>query len=112
MSFRGFAARRLRYFLMLCLGTFMVVEAVDRTMLSDLTPDINSENLVVLLVPMILIYAVVFFLQFAGGTHSRGGFMVNFLEKQTVPVGQLRYVVAGFFTIIACVPMTSGRLRV
>ncbi len=105
MSFRGFAARRMRYFLMLCLGTFMVVEAVGRTMLSDLTPDINSENLVILLVPMILIYAVVFFLQFAGGTHSRGGFMVNFLEKQTVPVGQLRYVVAGFFTIIACLPL-------
>ena len=105
MSFRGFAARRMRYFLMLCLATFMVVEAVGRTGLSDLTPDINSENLIILLVPMILIYAVVFFLQFAGGTHSRGGFMVNFLEKQTVPVGQLRYVVAGFFTIIACLPL-------
>ena len=108
MSFRGFAARRIRYFLLFCLGIFMVVQSVCRTPLSDLTPDTNSEDLLILTVPLVLIYAVVFFLQFAGGTHARGGFMLNFLEKQTLPLGQLRYLAGALFVFFTCLPLIGA----
>ena len=105
MSFRGFAARRMRYFLLFSLAVFMMAQAVGRTPEAKADEQINGSNLLVLLVPMVLIYATVFFLQFAGGTHTRGGFLVNFLDKQTVPLGQLRFVMGGLFVIISCLPL-------
>ena len=105
MSFRGFAARRMRYFMLFCLVTFMVVEGVDQTWLMKQDGPINGGNLMVLMVPLVVTYAAVFFLQFAGGTHTRGGFLVNFLDKQTVPLGQLRFVMGGLFVFISCLPL-------
>jgi len=108
MSFRGFAARRIRYFLLFCLVIFMVVQAVNRTPFADLTPETNSDDLLILTVPLVLVYAVVFFLQFAGGTHARGGFMLNFLEKQTLPLGQLRYLAGAAFVFLTCLPLIGA----
>jgi Dolichyl-phosphate-mannose-protein mannosyltransferase len=55
-------ARRLRYFTLLCLGVFLIVEPLGRTQLSVIIPEINSENLLVLLTPLIAIFGTGFFL--------------------------------------------------
>jgi len=105
MSFRGFAARRMRYFIAFCILVFLIVQGVDQTWTTKKDGATNGGDLLVLLVPLVQIYASVFFLQFAGGTHTRGGFLVNFLDKQTVPLGQLRFFMGGVFVFVSCLPL-------
>ena len=62
LGLRNISARRLRYFTMMCLGIFAIVQSLGRTQLSLITPEINSENLLVLLTPFAVIFAVAFFL--------------------------------------------------
>ncbi len=91
LSFRSAAARRLRYFLLLCLGTFVVVQALGQTQLSVETPEVNSENLLVLFAPLAFIYGVSFFL--------------TLLEQMNLPALQLRYPIIGAFLVLTCLPM-------
>ena len=62
LGLRNIAARRLRYFTMMCLGMWLVAQALGKTQLSAISPDINSENLLVLLTPCVVIFGVTFFL--------------------------------------------------
>ena len=91
LGFRGVAVRRMRYFLLMCLGVFIVVQALGRTQLSDKSPEVNSENLLVLLVPLVFCYGVSFFF--------------TFLEQMKLAVPQLRYVVIAGFAMLSCLPM-------
>ena len=61
VGFRSLAVRRLRYFLLGCLVVLVIVQALGRTQLSDDSPEINSENLLVLLAPLVLVYGVSLF---------------------------------------------------
>ncbi|HTY88815.1 MAG TPA: hypothetical protein VMB80_15220 [Candidatus Acidoferrum sp.] len=96
LGFRGLAVRRMRYFLMMCLGTFVVAQALGRTELSEESPTVNSENLVVLLVPLVFCYGVSFFL--------------TFLDQMKLAVVQLRYAVITGFVVLCCLPMISTLL--
>ncbi|MGA2280395.1 MAG: glycosyltransferase family 39 protein [Verrucomicrobiota bacterium] len=91
LGFRGMAVRRMRYFLFMCLGTFIVVQALGRTQLSNESPEVNSENLLVLLVPLVFCYGVSFFF--------------TFLEQMKLPVLQLRYAIIAVFAALSCLPM-------
>jgi hypothetical protein len=91
LGFRGMAVRRMRYFLLMCLGLFIVVQALGRTQLSDESPEVNSENLLVLLVPLVFSYGVSFFLTFMG--------------QMRLPASQLRYAVMAGFAALSCLPM-------
>jgi hypothetical protein len=91
LGFRGMAARRMRYFLLMCLGLFIVVQALGRTQLSEKSPDLNSENLLVLLAPLVFTYGVSFFF--------------TFLDQMRLAVPQLRYVVIAAFVALSCMPM-------
>ncbi len=91
LGFRGMAVRRMRYFLLMCLGLFMVVQALGRTQLSDESPEVNSENLLVLLIPLIFCYSASFFF--------------TFLDQMKLVVPQLRYVVIAIFVALSCLPM-------
>jgi hypothetical protein len=91
LNFRGPAVRRMRYFLLMCLGTFIFSQALGQTQLSEETPVVNSENLLVLLVPLVFIYA--------------SGFFSTLLEQMNLPLPQLRYAVAGAFVGVCCLPM-------
>jgi hypothetical protein len=96
LGFRRVAIRRMRYFLLMCLGLFLVVQALGRTNLSDETPEVNSENLLVLLAPLVFIYsASVFF---------------TFLDQFQFPLRQLRYFAIGAFIAICCMPMIFALL--
>jgi hypothetical protein len=91
LSFRSLAVRRLRYFLLFCLGTFVLVQALGQTQLSVESPEVNSENLLVLLAPLAFVYGVSLFL--------------TLLEQMNLPALQLRYPIIGGFAALACLPM-------
>jgi len=96
VNFRSPAIRRLRYFLLMCLGVFVFTQALGRTYLSDESPDINSENLLVLLTPFAFVYGVsLFFL---------------LLDIINLPLKGLRYAVLGAFSVIVCLPMIMAFL--
>jgi hypothetical protein len=96
LGFRNVAIQRMRYFLLMCLGIFIIVQALGRTQLSDESPEVNSENLLVLLIPLIFIYGTSFFF--------------TFLDQMKLPLPRLRYVVISVFITVCCVPMISGVL--
>jgi uncharacterized membrane protein YuzA (DUF378 family) len=91
VAFRNPTVKRLRYFLLGSLAVLMVIQAMGRTQLSEDSLDINSENLLILLFPLALIYGVsLFFL------------LLDLIE---LPFPQLRYIIVGIFSLIACLPM-------
>ena len=79
LGLRNPLARRLRYFTMTCLGVFLVAAALGRTHWSLLAPDLNAENLLVLLTPLAVIFGVAFF--------------VTLLIQMNVPTPETRYLV-------------------
>ena len=60
LGLRNIAARRMRYFTMMCLGVFIVVQAMGRTQLTTISSDLSSENLLVLLTPFVVIFGIAF----------------------------------------------------
>jgi hypothetical protein len=91
LGFRSTGARRVRYFLLMCLAVFIVAQSLGRTQLSELSPEINSENLLVLLVPLVFIFGASFFF--------------TLLEQMILPLRQLRYAVIAGFVALCCLPM-------
>jgi 4-amino-4-deoxy-L-arabinose transferase-like glycosyltransferase len=94
LAFNRPSPRRMRYFLLMCLGTFIFVEALGRTSLSDISPEINSENLFVLAAPFVIIFGTAFF------------FIL--LDQMTLRATELRYVVMGVFILLSCLPLISA----
>jgi len=91
ISFRNPAITRLRYFLIGCLLVLVLAQAMGRTQLSEESHEINSENLLVLVAPVVLVYGVsLFFL---------------LLEQIYLPLPQMRYLIIGLFSLIACLPL-------
>jgi hypothetical protein len=90
LGFRNVAVSRMRYFLLMCLGTFIIVQALGQTQLSVESPEVNSENLLVLLAPLVFIYGVSFFF--------------TLLEQMALPVLELRYVIMAVFVALSCLP--------
>lgn len=91
VGFRHPGARRVRYFVLFTLATLMMVQALGRTQLSEDSPDLNSENLLVLVVPLVLVYGVSFF--------------VLLLDQLSLPFRELRYLVIGLFCAVGCLPL-------
>ncbi len=90
VSFRNPGLSRLRYFLLLCLPVLIVAQALGRTQLSEDSPVINSENLLVLLAPLVIVFGVSFFF--------------TLLDQMDLPVRQLRYLITGVFCTLVCLP--------
>jgi len=91
VSFRNLTIRRLRYFLLGCLVVLVITQALGRTRLSEESPEINCENLLILLAPLVLVYGVsLFFL------------LLDLIE---LPLYQLRFLVVGAFSAVVCLPM-------
>ncbi|HMP84167.1 MAG TPA: glycosyltransferase family 39 protein [Verrucomicrobiota bacterium] len=91
LGIRNPATRRLRYFLLMSLGLLIVVQALGKTSLWNDSPVINSENLLVLFVPLILVYGVSLF------------FIL--LDQLNLPFPRLRFGVMGLFAALVCLPM-------
>jgi len=91
LVFHNIALRRLRYFLIAALVVLIIAQALGRTQLSDETKDFNSENLVVLLVPMAFMYGV--------------GLFVVLLDQMNLLFRGARHLVMALFAAVACLPM-------
>jgi len=89
LGLRNLAARRLRYFTMMCLGVFVIVQALGKTPGSSLSPELNSENLLVLLTPLAVIFAVAFFLTLLGQMNYARRLNGGSLELRARLAGQL-----------------------
>jgi len=96
LGLRNVAARRMRYFTLMCLGVFVVAQALGRTQLSTISPDINSENLLVLLTPLAVIFGVIFFL--------------TLLNQMKTPSPQIRLAVIALMVVISCQPLIASLL--
>ena len=70
LGFRNPAIARLRYFLLGCGLVLVFAQALGRTQLSEDSPEINSENLLVLLAPLVLVYGVSLFFLLLDQIHS------------------------------------------
>ena len=91
LGYRSPALRRLRYFLLGTLLTFIVVQSLGRTQLSVDSPVVNGENLLVLTVPLVFLF----------GT----GLFFQLLDQISFRTREMRYVVIGVFGFIGCLPM-------
>jgi hypothetical protein len=91
VGFRSPALRRLRIFLLMALGTLAVAQALGRTQLSEESPEINSENLLVLLSPLILVYGVSLF--------------ITLLDQMNLPTLEFRYLITAAAGLVACLPV-------
>jgi 4-amino-4-deoxy-L-arabinose transferase-like glycosyltransferase len=91
VGFREPGPKRLRYFLVSCILLLSVAQALGTTELSTASPEINSENLLILVAPLVLTFGVnLFFL---------------FLDQFDLPARELRYAVIGIFSALVCLPM-------
>jgi len=86
LGLRNLVARRIRYFTMTCLGVFLIVSAMGRTQWSTISPDLNTENLLILLLPLAVIFGVAFFL--------------TLLVQMNVPTPEMRYLVVGLVVVL------------
>jgi hypothetical protein len=91
VSFRSPTIARLRYFLLGCGLVLIIAQALGRTQLSEEVPEVNSENLLVLLVPLVLLYGVSLF--------------YLLLEQMPLPFPEARFLVMGIFSLVGCLPM-------
>lgn len=96
LGFRNPALSRLRYWLLGALVTLLVAQSLVRSATAEEFPDIHSENLLVLLLPLVLIYGVALF------------YML--LDQLTLPLLVLRYVVIGGFCALISLPMVFNFL--
>lgn len=91
VGFRNLALRRMRYFTLASIIVLAVAQSLARTKLSEETVEINSENLLVLLTPLFVVYGVAFF--------------YTLLENMQLPFRQMRYVAIITFVILITLPM-------
>jgi Dolichyl-phosphate-mannose-protein mannosyltransferase len=96
LGFRSSGTRRLRYFLLMCLPIFVLMQGLGRTQLSEQSPGINSENLLVLLVPLVFVFGASFFF--------------TLLDQMTLPLLQLRYAITAGFVALCCLPLAFALL--
>ena len=91
VPFRNPALGRLRVFVLLSLGALTVMQSVAKTHVAALVPDVNAENLLVVLAPLVFIF----------GT----GLFVLLLDQLELPPFGARGTVIGLFLLVACAPM-------
>lgn len=89
--FRSSSLNRFRGFLLMVLALFIVVQALGRTQLSEDSPVINTENLLVLLAPAVIIFGVSFFF--------------TLLEQWNVPEFGFRVILTTMFGALVSLPL-------
>lgn len=97
--FRNPGLSRLRWFLLATMALFAVVQSLGRTHLSDISPEINSENLLVLLAPLVFMYGIALF--------------YSFIDQIAFDFARFRAAVITVFVVIVSAPLlltfVSGR---
>lgn len=93
LRFRNPGINHLRHFMLWTILVLVVAHALGRTHVSENSPQINSENLLALLTPLVLVYgASLFFI---------------LLDQMELALPKLRYVIIGVFLLVVCMPLLS-----
>lgn len=96
MPFRSPMLRRLRLFLVGCLSLLLFVQAFGRTSLTADSPEVNSENLLVVMAPVLFMFGVSLF------------FVL--IEQFGTSVSGIRQLAIGVFLLLACAPLLFSLL--
>lgn len=96
LRFQNPALGRLRLFTLLSLGVLVVVQALGKTHLSVECPVTNTENLMVLLVPLVFIYGAAFFF--------------TLLDQIQFGFLEMRKFVIGFAALVGCASLVFALL--
>jgi hypothetical protein len=91
MTYHSPAISRLRYFVVGTILFMMMVQSLGRTQLSADVPELNSENLLVVLAPLVMLFGVAMF------------YML--LDTIELPIPELRKVLVVGFGFILCLPL-------
>lgn len=91
IGFRSLAIRRLRYFLTGTIALLVIVQALGRTQLAEDSPDLNTENLLIVVLPLVVVYGA--------------GLFSLLLDQMALPFQGLRYLVIGAFGSVMCLPL-------
>lgn len=89
--FRNPVLNRFRGFILVVMALFVVVQALGRTHLSEVSPVINTDNLLVLLTPAVIIFGVSLFF--------------TLLDQWNVPEFGFRVVLTGMFGAVVSLPL-------
>lgn len=96
VPFKNPTISRLRWFVLMALGVLAVTQAIGRTHLSVDSPDINSENLLVVLAPMVfLLGAAMFF---------------TLLDQARIAIWEVRPLFIGGYVVVASLPLLTALL--
>lgn len=91
IPFRSLSLSRLRYFMLLCLGVFVAVQSLGRTHLSGESPDINTDNQLVVFAPLIFIFGVAMFL--------------TLVDQSRAAIWEVRPLFLSALGLLVCLPM-------
>src|SRR5204863_130395 len=91
VAFLNPGLNRLRVFILIALAVLVVAQALGKGHLAADSPEINTENLVILLAPLAFIFGVAMF------------FLL--LDQINLPFPPTRTVVSTAFGIVACAPL-------
>ncbi len=91
LSYRNPALVRLRYFLLASLLVLFFIQAMGRTHLTGDSPVLNSENLLIILVPVIFIFGA--------------GLFNALLDQVNLRIREFRLAIVVVFGIVMCLPM-------
>lgn len=91
LRFNSPTLRRMRAFLLASLALLAVAQAFGRTHLSTASPDVNSENLLVLAAPLVFIFGV--------------GLFAVLLDQLQLETPSQRGTAVGLFLVVMCVPL-------
>jgi hypothetical protein len=96
IPFRNPALGRIRVFLLCSMALLFVVQAVDQTHVTGDSPEINSENLLALLAPLVFVYGVALF--------------YTLLDQLQLVTVDTRGAVVGGFVLVTCAPLLMSLL--
>lgn len=91
MPFNNPGLRRLRAWLVVSLGALAIVQSLGRTHLSDLTPEVNSENLLAALAPLVFVFGA--------------AMVVVLLDQLPIEFPPTRNLAAGVVCLALCAPL-------
>ncbi|MBT6237037.1 MAG: hypothetical protein HOI50_01665 [Verrucomicrobia bacterium] len=88
IPFNNPGLRRLRFFAVACMGLLIVVQALGRTHMSEMSPLINGQNHLILLAPVLYMFGAAFFF--------------TLLDQLTLPFdGARNVVILGVFMLVS-----------
>lgn len=91
VPFRNPGLGRLRGFLLLTLALFVIVQSIGRTQISEASKEVNSENLLILLAPLVFMFGV--------------GMFYTLIDQLQFAWPQYRTAAIGLFLTIAALPL-------